>query len=143
MSKGEDKQEHPHTQDTPTGVSQLFGEHEDTNPESDSGEQVQTAWQRQHKDSPKKDSPKKDSSGLPSSEEELPTNEVLCNKASQKAQLLDMCFNAWCHNKIANNVAGWAMICNLPEHSKTQPNHPNPMGLPLGYMVKCKVFDCI
>ena len=39
-SKGEDQQEHPHTL---TGVSQLFGEHEDTDPESNSGEKVQTA----------------------------------------------------------------------------------------------------
>ena len=35
------------------------------------------------------------------------------------------------------------MVCNLPEHSKTQPIHPNPMGPPLDYMVKCKVFDYI
>ena len=53
-SDGEDQQECPHTQDTLTGVSQLFGEHEDTDP--DSGEKVQTAWQKQCKDSPKKDS---------------------------------------------------------------------------------------
>ena len=49
--------------------------------------------------------------------------------------------------QITNNVVGWAtrdtMICNLPEHGKTQPNHPDPVGLPLDYMVKCKVFDCI
>ena len=80
-SEGEDKQEHPHTQDTLTSVSQLFSEHENTDPESDSGEKVQTAWQRQHKDSPKEDSPRKDSSGLLSSEEEPPTNEVLHNEA--------------------------------------------------------------
>ena len=58
-----------------------------------------------------------------------------------------MRFNAWHHDKIANNVAGWVirdtMNCNLPEHGKTQLNHPNPVGLPLGYMAKCKVFDCI
>ena len=35
------------------------------------------------------------------------------------------------------------MICDLPEHVKTQPNHPDPVGPPLGYMAKCKVFDCI
>ena len=35
------------------------------------------------------------------------------------------------------------MICDLPEHGKTQPNHPDPMGLPLDYMVECKVFDGI
>ena len=67
-SDGEDQQECPHTQDTLTGVSQ----HEDTNPESDSGEKVQTAWQNQHKDSPTKNS-----SGSLSSEEEPRTNEVL------------------------------------------------------------------
>ena len=32
-SEGEDEQEHHHTQDTLTSVSQLFGEHEDTDPE--------------------------------------------------------------------------------------------------------------
>ena len=43
-SNGEDQQEGPHTQDTLTGVSQLFGEHEDTDAKSDSGEKVMTAW---------------------------------------------------------------------------------------------------
>ena len=43
-SNGEDQQEHPHTQDTLTGVSQLFSEDKDTDAESDSGEKVQTAW---------------------------------------------------------------------------------------------------
>ena len=40
VSEGEDQQEHPHTQDTLTGVSQLFGEHKDTDPESNSGEKA-------------------------------------------------------------------------------------------------------
>ena len=106
-SNGEDQQECLHTQDTLTSVSQLFGEHEDTNPKSDSGEKVQTTWQKQHKDSPKEDSPKKDSSRSSSLEEELPTNEVLQDGARQKAWLLDTCFDAWHHDKIANNVAGW------------------------------------
>ena len=35
------------------------------------------------------------------------------------------------------------MIYNLPEHGKTQPNHPDPVVLPLDYMAECKVFDCI
>ena len=35
------------------------------------------------------------------------------------------------------------MICDLPEHSKMQPNHPDPVGLPLDYMAECKVFDGI
>ena len=100
-SEGEDKQECPHTQDTPTGVSQLFSEHEDTDPDSDSGEKVQATWQRQCKNSPKKDS-----SRSSSSEEEPPTDEALCDEARQKMQLLDMHFDAWHHAKIANNVAG-------------------------------------
>ena len=147
VSESEDKQEHPHTQDTLTGVSQLFSEHKDTDPKSDSEEKVQTTWKRQHKDSLKEDSPKKDSSESSSSEEEPPTNEVLCDKARQKVKQLDMCFHAWHRDKFANKATGWAMQdtmnCDLPEHSKTQPNHPNPMGPPLGYMAKCKVFDCI
>ena len=69
VSKSEDKQEHPHTQDTLTSVSQLFGKHEDTDPKSDSEEKVQTAQKRQ-----RKDSPKKGFSESSSSEEELPTD---------------------------------------------------------------------
>ena len=33
------------------------------------------------------------------------------------------------------------MICDLPEHRKTQPNHPDPVGLPLDYMGECWVYD--
>ena len=35
------------------------------------------------------------------------------------------------------------MICDLPGHGKTEPNHPNPVGLPLDYMAEWKVFDSI
>ena len=35
------------------------------------------------------------------------------------------------------------MICDLPEHGNAQPNHPDPMGLPLDYMGECQVFDGI
>ena len=42
-SEGEEWQEHPHIQETLTGVSQVFGEHEDTDPESDPGEKVQSS----------------------------------------------------------------------------------------------------
>ena len=35
------------------------------------------------------------------------------------------------------------MICDLPEHGKMQPNHPNPVGLLLGYMGEYHVFDGI
>ena len=147
VSDGEDRQEHPHTQDTLTSVSQLFGEHKDTDPESDPREKVQSAQQKQCQDSPKEDSLKKDSSRSSSSKEEPPTDEALHDGARQKVWLLDTCFDAWHHNKIANSVTGWAMqdtmICDLPKHSKMQPNHPNPMGLPLDYMAKCRVFNGI
>ena len=57
------------------------------------------------------------------------------------------CFDAWHHKKIAKGIAGWAtrdtMICDLPEHGKIQPNHPDPMGPPLDYMEECQVFDGI
>ena len=33
------------------------------------------------------------------------------------------------------------MICDLPEHGKAQPNHPDPVGLPLEYMCDCQVFE--
>ena len=35
------------------------------------------------------------------------------------------------------------MICDLPEHGKMQPNHPDPVGPPLDYMGECRVFDGI
>ena len=107
VSNGEDWHEHPHTQDILTGVSQLFGEHEDTNPESDPGKKVQSAWRKWHQDSPKEDGPKKDSSGSSSSEEELPTDEALHDGARQKVRLLDTHFDAWHCEKIANGVTGW------------------------------------
>ena len=37
VSDGEERQEHPHTQDTLTSIRQVFGEHEDTDPESEPG----------------------------------------------------------------------------------------------------------
>ena len=41
-SDGEEGQEHPHTQDTLTGISQVFSEHEDTDPQSEPGEKIQS-----------------------------------------------------------------------------------------------------
>ena len=95
VSDGEEWQEHPHTQDTLTSISQLFSENEDTDPELDPGEKVQSIWQKRHPKSPKEDSPMKDSSKYSSSEEEeLPTNEALCDGARQKVWLLDTCSDA-------------------------------------------------
>ena len=145
-SDGKEGQECPHTQDTLTSISQVFGGYEDTDPESDPREKIQFVWQKQHPKSPKENSPFKESSKS-SSEEEPPMDKAFHNEARQKAWLLDTCFDAWHHNKIAKSITGWVirdtMICDLPKHRKTQPNHPDPVGPPLGYMEECQVFDAI
>ena len=142
-SDGKEGQEHPRTQDTLTSISQVFGRHEDTDPESDPGEKIQSIWQKQCPKSPKEDSPLKASSES-SSEEELPTDEALHNEVRQKAQLLYTHFDAWHHKKIAKGIASWAtMICDLPKHGKMQPNLPDPIGPPLDYMGECQVFNGI
>ena len=146
-SDGEEQQERLHTQDTLTGISQVFGGHKDTDPESDLGEKIQSIQQKRCPKSPKEDSPQKDSSELSSSEQEPPTDKALHDGARQKARLLDTHFEAWNRDKIAKGIAGWAtrdtMICDLPEHRKTQPNHHDPMGPSLDYTGECWVFDGI
>ena len=143
---GEEEQECPLTQDTLTGISQVFGTHEDTDPESKPQEKIQFIQHKWHPKCPKENSPLKESSES-SSVEAPPMDEALHDEARQKAWLLDTCFNAWHHKKNAKGVAGWAtkdtMICDLPEHEKMQPNHPDPVGLPLDYMGECQVFDNI
>ena len=120
--------------------------HEETDAESDKEEKVQSTWWKQCQPSPKEDMPSKESSES-SSEEDQPTNEALHDKAQQWAQQLDTNFNTWWCKKIAKGVVGWAtrdtMICNLPKHWKVQPNHPDPVGLPLDYMHERQVFDGI
>ena len=90
--------------------------------------------------------PSKESSES-SSEEEQPTDEALHNKAQRWAQQLDTNFDAWWCKNIAKGIEGWAMrdtmICNLSEHGKVQPNHPDPVGPPLDYMQERQVFDGI
>ena len=145
-SDGEEGQEHPQTQDTLTGVSQVFSIHEDTDPESNPREKIQPIRRKRHPKSPKEDSPL-EASNESSSEEEPLTGEALRNKARQKARQLDTRFDAWHRKKIAKGIAGLAtrdtMICDLPEHGKMQPNHPDPVGPPLDYMGECQVFDGI
>ena len=145
-SDGEEGQRHPQIQDTLTGISQVFSTHEDTDSESNPGEKIQSIQWKQCQPSPKEDMPPKDSSGA-SSEEEQPTDKALRDKAWQRAQQLDTNFDAWQCKKIAKGITGWAtrdtMICDLPEHGKVQPNHPDPVGLPLDYMGECQVFNGI
>ena len=65
-SDGEEGQVHPHTQDTLTGISQVFGGHEDTDTELVPREKIQSIWQKWHPKSPKEDSALKESSKLSS-----------------------------------------------------------------------------
>ena len=145
-SNGEEGQGHPQIQDTLTGISQVFGTHEDTDSESDPREKIQSIQWKWHQPSPNEGMPPMNSSGS-SSEEEQPTDEALRDKAQQRAQQLDTNFYAWQHKKIAKGITGWAtrdtMICDLPEHGKAQPNHPDQVGPPLDYMGECQVFNDI
>ena len=145
-SDGDKGQDRSPIQNTLSGVSHIFGMHEETDAESDKGEKIQSTQQKRHQPSPKEDTPSKESSES-SFEEEQPTNEALCDKVQQQAQQLDTNFDAWQRKKIAKGIAGWAtrdtMICDLPKHGKAQPNHPDPVGLPLDYMGECQVFDGI
>ena len=147
MSDGKEGQECPHTQDTLTSISQVFSGHKDTDPESDPGEKIWSIQQKQCPKSSKEDSLLKESSESLSSEEEPPTDEALCDEVRQKAQLLDMHFEAWHRDKIAKGVTGWVardtMIFDLPKHGKAQPNHPDPIGPRLDYMEECQVFNSI
>ena len=56
-SDGEEGQEHPQTQDILTGISQVFGTHEDTDPESGPGEKIQSVWQKWHQKAPRRTAP--------------------------------------------------------------------------------------
>ena len=120
--------------------------HEETDAESDKEEKIQSTWWKWHQPSPKEDTPSKESSES-SSEKDQPTDKALHDKAQQQAQQLYTNFDTWQHKKIVKGIAGWAtrdtMICNLPEHGKVQPNHPDPVGLPLDYMHECQVFDIV
>ena len=120
--------------------------HEGTDSESDPREKIQSVWQKWRQPSPKEDTPPKELSES-SSEEKQPTEEALHHKVRQRVQQLETNFNAWQCKKIAKGIVGWAtrdtMICDLPKHRKVQPNHPDPVGLPLDYMGEHQVFDGI
>ena len=126
-SDGEEGQVHPQTEDTLTGISQVFGTHEDTDPESNPGRRPSPSGKSSTQQAPRRTAHPKESSES-FSEEEPPTGEALCNEAMQRARQLDTHFDAWYCKKIAKGLAGWAtrdtMICDLPKHGKTQPNHP-------------------
>ena len=143
-SAGNEGQDCSPIQNTLSGVSHIFGTHEETDAESNKEEKIQSAQQKRCQHSPKEDTPSKESNES-SSEEDQPTDEALRDKARQWAQQLDTNFDTWRHKKIAKGIAGWAtrdtMICDLPKHRKAQPNHPDPVGLPLDYMCERQDFD--
>ena len=145
-SDGDEGQNRSPIQNTFSGVSHVLGTHKETDAESDKKEKIQSTWRKWCQPSPKEDTSSKESSES-SSEEEQPTDEALCDKVWQWAWKLDTNFDAWWCKKMAKGIAGWAtrdtMICDLPEHGKAQPNHLDPVGLPLNYMLECQVFDGI
>ena len=144
-SDGDEGLGHSPIQNMLSGVSHIFGAHEETDVESDH-EKIQSAQRKQHQPSHKEDTPSKELDES-SSEEEQPANEVLCDRAWQWARQLDTNFNTWWCKKITKGVPGWVardtMICDLPKHGKVQLNHPDLVGPPLEYMCDHQVFDGI
>ena len=142
-SDGDEGPGHSPIQNTLSSVSHIFGTHKETDVESNHEEKTPPAWQKQCQPSPKEETSSKESEES-SSEEEQPTDEALRDKAQQRAWHLDTNFDAWWHKKTAKGLPGWAtrdtMICDLPEHGKAQPNHPDPVGPPLEYMCDHQVF---
>ena len=82
-SDGKEGQECPHIHDTLTAIRQVFGGHEDTDPESDPREKIQSVQQKWCPKSPKEDSPLKESSKS-SSEEEPPMDEHSAMRQDKK-----------------------------------------------------------
>ena len=56
-SDGKDGEERPQTQDTLTGINQVFGGHEDTDPESDPREKTKSIWQKCAQKAPRRTAP--------------------------------------------------------------------------------------
>ena len=104
-SDGEEGQGCAQVQNTLTGISHIFGTHEETDAESDTRKKIQSIWGMRCQPSPKEETPSKDLSES-SSEEKQPTDEALHDKAWQWAWQLDTNFNAWQHKKIAKGIAG-------------------------------------
>ena len=63
VSDGEEGQGCPQIQNTLTGISHIFGMHEETDTESDPREKIQSGQWKRHQPSPREDTPSKDSSG--------------------------------------------------------------------------------
>ena len=79
-SNGNEAERSAQIQNTLSGVSHIFGTHEETDAESNTEEKIQSVWWKRHPPSSKEDMPSKELSES-SSEEEQPTDEALHNKA--------------------------------------------------------------
>ena len=75
-SDGDEGQDHSPIQNTLSGVSHVFGMHEETDAESDKEKKVQSTQQKWHQPSSKEDTPSKELSES-SSEEDWPTDAAL------------------------------------------------------------------
>ena len=93
-SDGDKGQDHSLIQNTLSGVSHIFGMHEETDKESNKEEKIPSTLWKRHQPSPKEDTPSKELSQS-SSEEDQPTNKALHDKAQQWARQLDTNFDAW------------------------------------------------
>ena len=117
-SDGNDGLGHSPPWNTLSGVSHIFGTHEETDVESDHEEETPPMWQKWCQPSPKEETSSHESEESSSSEEEQPTNKALHDKCWQRAWHMDTNFDAWWHKKMAKGLPGWAardtMICNLP-----------------------------
>ena len=146
-SDGNEAPGHSALWNTLSGVSHVFGTHEETNVESDHEEETPPTRQKWCQPSPKEETSSQESEESSSSEEEQPTDEALHDKCQQWARRMDTNFDAWWCKKIAKGFPRWAardtMICDLPKHGKVQPNHPDPVGPPLEYMRDHQVFEGI
>ena len=146
-SDGDEGPGHSPPRNTHSGVSHIFGTHEETDVECDHEEGTPPMWQKWCQPSPKEETSSHESEESSSSEEEHLTDEALRDKCWQWAWHMDTNFDAWQHKKITKGLPSWAtrdtMICNLPEHGKAKPNHPDPVGPPLEYIHDRQVFEGI
>ena len=146
-SNGEDGPGGSPTQNTHSGVSHVFGTHEETDGESVHEEGTPPKRQKWCQPSPKEEVSSHESEELFSSKEEQLTDKALHDRCQQQARRMNTDFDARQSKKITKGLPGWAtrdtMICDLPKHGKAQPNHPDPIGPPLEYMHDHKAFEGI
>ena len=103
-SDGDEGPGHSPPQNTLSGVSHIFGSHEETDVESDHDEKTPPVWQKWRQPSPKEETSSQESEESSSSEEEQLTYEALHDKCRQWAWHMDTNFDAWQCKKIAKGL---------------------------------------